>query len=172
MHDKAIALKTVQPVIAGPPSIPLKMLVGPVSCLIFTYYMARIRPGLRKITHNVLNNCRIKEQKLPPAVKWVYLIRAYGADRCLELQAVSRPNFDLSSFSPSVEAMVGNWDFSKMNKEEVLHNYKQNPGAFIPEFVALDDLVEIYMKNPGFHLSFEDFMNEWQEEDNAVECEF
>jgi hypothetical protein len=53
-----------------------------------------------------------------------------------------------------------------------LHDYKQKPGAFIPEFVALDDLVDIYLNNPGFHSSFEDFMDEWQEEDNAVECEF
>ena len=60
----------------------------------------------------------------------------------------------------------------KVNKEEILHDYKQKPGAFIPEFVALDDLAEIYLNNPGFHSSFEDFMDEWQEEDNAVECEF
>ena len=59
-----------------------------------------------------------------------------------------------------------------MNKEEILRDYKQKPGAFIPEFVALDDLAEIYLNNPGFHSSFEDFMDEWQEEDNAVECEF
>jgi hypothetical protein len=60
----------------------------------------------------------------------------------------------------------------KVNKEEILHDYKQKPGAFIPEFVALDNLAEIYLNNPGFHSSFEDFMDEWQEEDNAVECEF
>ena len=60
----------------------------------------------------------------------------------------------------------------KVNKEEILHDYKQKPGAFIPEFVALDNLAEIYLSNPGFHSSFEDFMDEWQEEDNAVECEF
>ena len=53
-----------------------------------------------------------------------------------------------------------------------MRDYKQKPGAFIPEFVALDDLAEIYLNNPGFHSSFEDFMDEWQEEDNAVECEF
>ena len=68
--------------------------------------------------------------------------------------------------------MVGNWDSGKVNKEEILHGYKQKPDAFIPEFVALDDLVDIYLNNPGFHSSFEDFMNELQEEDNAVECEF
>jgi hypothetical protein len=34
------------------------------------------------------------------------------------------------------ESMLGNWDFSKVNKEEILHDYKQTPGAFIPEFVA------------------------------------
>jgi hypothetical protein len=68
--------------------------------------------------------------------------------------------------------MLGNWDLSKVNKEKILHDYKQKPGAFIPEFVALDNLAEIYLNNPGFHSSFEDFMDEWQEEDNAVECEF
>jgi len=68
--------------------------------------------------------------------------------------------------------MMDNLDFSKVNKEEILHYYKQKPGAFIPEFVALDDLAEIYLNNPGFHSSFEDFMDEWQEDDNAVECEF
>ena len=59
-----------------------------------------------------------------------------------------------------------------MNKEEILLSYRQKPGAFIPEFAALDDLAEIYLNNPGFHSSFEDFMGEWQEEDNVVECEF
>jgi hypothetical protein len=72
----------------------------------------------------------------------------------------------------AAEPMLGNCDLSKVNKEEILHEYRQKPGAFIPEFVALDDLAEIYLKNPGFHSSFEDFMDEWQEEDNAVECEF
>jgi hypothetical protein len=48
----------------------------------------------------------------------------------------------------------------------------KSPGAFIPEFVDLDDLAEIYLNNPGFQSSFEVFMDEWQEEDNAVECEF
>ena len=67
---------------------------------------------------------------------------------------------------------VGNWDSGKVNKAEILHDYKQKPDAFIPEFVALDGLVDIYLNNPGFHSSFEDFMDEWQEEDNAVECEF
>ena len=47
--------------------------------------------------------------------------------------------------------MLGNWDLSKVNKEEILHDYKQKLGAFIPEFVALDDLAEIYLNNPGFH---------------------
>ena len=42
----------------------------------------------------------------------------------------------------------------------------------VPPCLSLDDLVEIYLNNPGFHSSFEDFMDEWQEEDNAVECEF
>ena len=59
-----------------------------------------------------------------------------------------------------------------MNKEEILQDYRQNPDAFIPEFVDLEDLVQIYLNNPGFHSSFQDFMEEWQEEDNAVECEF
>ena len=59
-----------------------------------------------------------------------------------------------------------------MNKEEILQDYRRNPDAFIPEFVALEDLVQIYLNNPGFHSSFQDFMEEWQEEDNAVECEF
>ena len=59
-----------------------------------------------------------------------------------------------------------------MNKEEILQDYMQNPDALIPEFVALEDLVQIYLNNPGFHSSFQDFMEEWQEEDNAVECEF
>ncbi len=68
--------------------------------------------------------------------------------------------------------MLGNWESGKVNKEEILHGYKQKPDAFMPEFVALDDLVDIYLNNPGFHSSFEDFMDEWQEEDNAVECEF
>ena len=68
--------------------------------------------------------------------------------------------------------MVCNWVFSKVNKEEILHVYRQKPGAFIPEFVALDNLAEIYLNNPGFHSSFEDFMDEWKEADNAVECEF
>ena len=71
-----------------------------------------------------------------------------------------------------VEPMLGNWDFNKVNKEAILHDYKQKPGMYIPEFVALEDLVDIYLNNPGFHSSFEDFMEEWQEEDNAVECEF
>ena len=47
----------------------------------------------------------------------------------------------------------------KVNKEEILHDYKQKPGAFIPGFVALDNLAEIYLNNPGFHSSFEDFMD-------------
>lgn len=59
-----------------------------------------------------------------------------------------------------------------MNKEKILQDYMQNPDPFIPEFVALEDLVQIYLNNPGFHSSFQDFMEEWQEEDNAVECEF
>ena len=59
-----------------------------------------------------------------------------------------------------------------MNKEEILLDYRLNPDAFIPEFVALEDLAQIYLNNPGFHASFQDFMEEWQEEDNAVECEF
>ena len=56
--------------------------------------------------------------------------------------------------------MLGNWEFRKVNKEEILHVYRQRPGAFIPEFVALDDLAEIYLNNHGFHSSFEDFMDE------------
>jgi hypothetical protein len=56
--------------------------------------------------------------------------------------------------------MLGNWESGKVNKEEILHGYKQKPDAFIPEFVALDDLVDIYLNNPGFHSSFEDFMDE------------
>ena len=59
-----------------------------------------------------------------------------------------------------------------MNKEEILHDYRQDPDAFIPEFVVLEDLAEIYLSNPGFHATFQDFMYEWQEEDNAVEFEF
>jgi len=42
-----------------------------------------------------------------------------------------------------------------MNKEEILHDYRQNPDAFIPEFVALEDLTQIYLSNPGFHASFQ-----------------
>ena len=67
---------------------------------------------------------------------------------------------------------MSNCDFSKVNKEEILYDFNQNPGASIPEFVALDDRAEIYLNNPGFHSSFEDFMDEWQEEENAVDCEF
>ena len=67
---------------------------------------------------------------------------------------------------------MSNCDFSKVNKEKILYDFKQKPGAFIPEFVALDDLAEIYLSNPGFRSSIEDFMDEWQEEDNAVDCEF
>jgi hypothetical protein len=81
-------------------------------------------------------------------------------------------SFRRTASAVPVEPMMNNWDFRKVNKEEILHDYKQKPGAFIPEFVALDDLVEIYLNNPGFHSSFEDFMDEWQEEDNTVECEF
>ena len=33
--------------------------------------------------------------------------------------------------------MLGNWEFSKVNKEEILHDYKQKPGALIPEFVTV-----------------------------------
>ena len=39
--------------------------------------------------------------------------------------------------------------------------------SFVGAFLA-----QIYLNNPGFHSSFQDFMAEWQEEDNAVECEF
>lgn len=75
--------------------------------------------------------------------------------------------------SPAIRAYTTKLGiYCKVNKEEILHDYNQKPGAFIPEFVALDDLAEIYLNNPGFHSSFEDFMEEWQEEDNAVECEF
>ena len=59
-----------------------------------------------------------------------------------------------------------------MNKQAVVDDYRQIPDAFIPESVALEDLAQIYLNNPGFHASFQDFMEEWQEEDNAVECEF
>ena len=68
--------------------------------------------------------------------------------------------------------MLENWILMDVNKEEILLEYRENPDAFIPEFVALEDLVEIYLTNPGFHSSFQDFMDEWSEEDNAIECEF
>ena len=71
-----------------------------------------------------------------------------------------------------IEPIVDDWAFSDVNIEEILHDYRQNPDAFIPEFVSLEDLAQIYLNNPGFHSSFQDFMAEWQEEDNAVECEF
>ena len=67
---------------------------------------------------------------------------------------------------------MDDWALRAVNREEILNAYRQNPDAFIPEFVDLEDLVKIYLSNPGFHASFEDFMEEWQEEDNAVECEF
>ncbi|MCT0215287.1 hypothetical protein KQ298_02950 [Synechococcus sp. CS-1330] len=51
-----------------------------------------------------------------------------------------------------MEPMLGNWDFSKVNKEEILHNCKQNPDVFIPEFGALDGLAEIYQNNPWLPL--------------------
>jgi hypothetical protein len=70
------------------------------------------------------------------------------------------------------EPIVHDWAFGDVNKEEILNDYRQSPDAFIPEFVSLDDLVEIYLRHPGFHSSFQDFMAEWQEEDNVVECEF
>ena len=93
-----------------------------------------------------------------------------GAITAARSGSSERPLGLLSRDEP--EPMLGNWDFIKVNKEEILHDYRQKPGAFIPEFVALDDLAEIYLNNPGFHSSFEDFVHEWQEEDNAVECEF
>jgi hypothetical protein len=70
------------------------------------------------------------------------------------------------------EPMLDDWTLMEVNKQEILNDYRQNPDAFIPEFVALEALVEIYLSNPGFHASFQDFMDEWSEEDNAVECEF
>ena len=72
----------------------------------------------------------------------------------------------------TIEPIMDNWAFSDVNIEKILHDYRQNPDAFIPEFVALEDLAQIYLNNPGFHANFQDFMDEWQEEDNAVECEF
>jgi hypothetical protein len=68
--------------------------------------------------------------------------------------------------------IVDDWAFRAVNREEILNAYRQNPDAFIPEFVDLEDLVKIYLSNPGFHSSFQDFMAEWQEEDHVVECEF
>jgi hypothetical protein len=75
------------------------------------------------------------------------------------------------------EPIVVDWPQRDMTlldatKEEIVLEYTQNADAFIPEFVSLEDLAQIYLNNPGFHSSFQDFMAEWQEEDNAVECEF
>jgi len=70
------------------------------------------------------------------------------------------------------EPIVNDSTLRDVNKEEILHDYRQNPDAFMPEFVALEDLAQIYLNNPGFHANFQDFMDEWQEEDHAVECEF
>jgi hypothetical protein len=68
--------------------------------------------------------------------------------------------------------MLGNWDFSKVNKEEILHNCKQNPDVFIPDSAHWMVLQRFTKTTPGFHSSFEDFMDEWQEEENAAEYEF
>lgn len=59
-----------------------------------------------------------------------------------------------------------------VTKDEILEEYRTNPDAIQPEFASLEGLVDLYLSNPGFHCSFDEFMVEWQEEDNAVECEF
>ena len=71
-----------------------------------------------------------------------------------------------------MEPIVDDSTLYDVNKQDIVDDYRQNPDAFIPEFVALEDLAQIYLNNPSFHASFQDFMDEWQEEDNAVECEF
>jgi hypothetical protein len=57
-------------------------------------------------------------------------------------------------------------------KTDILRDYLANPDSIVPEFGSIEDLVDLYLANPGFHESFTDFMVEWLEQDGSVECEF